>query len=467
MRTVLVAVLGALAAAPPSAGAADILFPNDAAPARLRVEVEVDGRAPDVAWEAFLDKLFDHFDRDRDGSLSAAEAGRLFPLPVPNGREVAMDFAKLDADRDGRGSRAEFKAYYRAAGFAPLVVVTRPPQALRRRLGEALFRRLDRDGDGRLSRTELEGAPGLLRRLDENEDEVLTPSELLAVELGGPPPADTGTMKLSAADGGEQPDAVLRVALGQGARPPRLEARGQVFRPAEESPGRGFRFLIPDGRASVAPAAGSSGGGFRAAKAFYLAQFRDAVGSGPGVAKAALEQDPGLRVFVGLFDAADRDGDGRLTRAELQAFLDLVELGVGCQVVVTAEDLGRNLFDLFDRNQDGVLDLAELSRVAATFGDAGRRPVRRSDVPRQVRLSVARGPVGPRSGPVPVPAAADPPAAAPAAADRGPRWFRAMDRNGDGFVSPAEFVGPPDLFRKLDADGDGRISPEEAERAGR
>jgi Ca2+-binding EF-hand superfamily protein len=466
MRTVLVAVLGALAAAPAPAGAADILFPNGAAPARLRVEVEVDGRAPDVAWEAFLDKLFDHFDRDGDGSLSAAEAGRLFPLPLPGGREVAMDFAKLDADRDGRGSRAEFKAYYRAAGFAPLIVVTRPPPAERLRLGEALFRHLDRDGDGTLSRTELEGAPGLLRRLDENEDEVLTPSELLAVELDGPPPADAGMMKLSAADTGSPPDAVLRVPLGQGASLPRLEARGQAFRPAEESPDRGFRFLIPDGRASVAPAAGNPGGGFRAAKAFYLAQFRDAVGSGSGVAKAALEQDPGLRVFVGLFDAADRDGDGQLTRAELQAFLDLVELGVGCQVVVTAEDLGRNLFDLFDRNQDGILDLAELNGAAA-FGDAGRRPVGRPDVPRQVRLSVARGPVGPRFGPVPVPAAAAPPAAAPTAAARGPRWFRAMDRNGDGFVSPAEFVGPPDLFRKLDADGDGRISPEEAERAGR
>jgi hypothetical protein len=48
---------------------------------------------------------------------------------------------------------------------------------------------------------------------------------------------------------------------------------------------------------------------------------------------------------------------------------------------------------------------------------------------------------------------------------RGPAWFRALDKNGDGFVSPQEFIGPPELFAKLDLNGDGRISVEEAEAA--
>jgi hypothetical protein len=39
-----------------------------------------------------------------------------------------------------------------------------------------------------------------------------------------------------------------------------------------------------------------------------------------------------------------------------------------------------------------------------------------------------------------------------------------MDRNGDGYVSRREFLGPEELFHKLDADGDGLISAEEAER---
>ena len=47
----------------------------------------------------------------------------------------------------------------------------------------------------------------------------------------------------------------------------------------------------------------------------------------------------------------------------------------------------------------------------------------------------------------------------------GPAWFRKMDRNGDGDVSPREFLGTPEDFKRIDADGDGLIDAREAERA--
>jgi hypothetical protein len=132
--------------------------------------------------------------------------------------------------------------------------------------------------------------------------------------------------------------------------------------------------------------------------------------------------------------------------------------------VVTATDRGRNLFDQFDANGDGRLDLGELTRAGRALpGELARdNPLERSAVPASYRLTVSRGPVGDSFGPVPFGAAVKLKPPAPKT-PRGPAWFRALDRNGDGFVSAREFVGPPDLFATFDTNSDRRISPEEAE----
>jgi Ca2+-binding EF-hand superfamily protein len=46
---------------------------------------------------------------------------------------------------------------------------------------------------------------------------------------------------------------------------------------------------------------------------------------------------------------------------------------------------------------------------------------------------------------------------------KGPMWFRKMDRNGDGDVSRSEFIGTREAFDRIDTDHDGLISLEEAE----
>ena len=46
----------------------------------------------------------------------------------------------------------------------------------------------------------------------------------------------------------------------------------------------------------------------------------------------------------------------------------------------------------------------------------------------------------------------------------GPLWFRKMDRNGDGDISPREWLGTPEDFKRIDTNGDGLIDAQEAER---
>ena len=250
--------------------------------------------------------------------------------------------------------------------------------------------------------------------------------------------------------GGRAPaGAALRLS-GGGA--PTLAGAG----PFRLAPG-GSQLSVPGGTCGIAIPAGEVPGGVRAARGFYLAQFRAAAGGKPAP-RALFADDPAAQALAGLFDAADRDGDGALTLAELGALFDLIEAGAACRTVVAVSDRGRNLFDLLDADGDGRLDPAELAGAARRLPHAPARP---ADIPASYRLTAGRGPLGDSFGPVPFGAAPRPKPVA-AAPPAGPRWFRAMDRNGDGFVSAAEFLGPPALFAELDRDGDGRISPAEA-----
>jgi Ca2+-binding EF-hand superfamily protein len=446
------------ASAARAADDAELVFPAGKSLTRLRLEVTAHGGASDRDWTTFLDRLFDYFDRNGDGFLSPAEAARVFPLPLANGKQVAIDFAALDIDRDGKASRDEFRAFYRGRGFTPLVLINQQAPAEVFALGEAIFQHLDRNRDGKLTAVELGQVSALLRRFDEDEDEVLTAAELLAPLKLPLTPRPAGLVLRTLRKNDQPSETVLRLPLD--GSPPSLGGRTTTV----QFSANGSQLRIPGGTCTVTVASADPLVGFRAARSFYLAQFTAAVGE-QAATKKMFEEDPATGVLAGLFDAADRSGDGKLTRNELDTFFDLIELGIRCQIVITATDRGRNLFDLIDTNEDGRLDLGELTRAARVLPDLeGEKPMDRDTVPGSYRLVVGHGPVGNSFGPVPFGSAAkNKQKSAPAASV--PRWFQAMDRNGDGYVSRQEFIGPPELFAKLDTDGDGRISREEAARA--
>ena len=125
--------------------------------------------------------------------------------------------------------------------------------------------------------------------------------------------------------------------------------------------------------------------------------------------------------------------------------------------------MGRSLFNLIDTNSDNQLSLREL-RTAWTrmqpLCKEGKGLVQ-ANLPRTLRIS--DGPVGNTFfAPQPVPFGGVMTMGRPTANTGAPAWFTKMDINGDGDISPKEWLGTEEDFKEIDADGDGLISALEA-----
>jgi Ca2+-binding EF-hand superfamily protein len=171
------------------------------------------------------------------------------------------------------------------------------------------------------------------------------------------------------------------------------------------------------------------------------------------------------RIFLDLFDPADRNADDRLSRAELSVYLERAfDLGLS-RVSLNITDEGRAFFEILDGDRDGRLGRRELREAAKNlkpFDRNGDGRVQLVEIPRTSRMAIGRGLYSPNRRGVNFDTYDSPTPARPG--EKGPEvaWFRRMDRNRDGDVSAREFLGTPDDFRKLDADGDGLIDKQEA-----
>ncbi len=134
-------------------------------------------------------------------------------------------------------------------------------------------------------------------------------------------------------------------------------------------------------------------------------EFRDVVALMRNGAPAAGANNLGMFAVdpMGRFKALDKNGDGKVSRDEFT---------------------GRPaMFERVDANKDGFLEAAEVKALVAS--------------------------------------ASKPPSPAAVPSQPGAR-IMAMDKNGDGKVSRAEYTGAAALFDRLDANGDSFLDKEEA-----
>jgi Ca2+-binding EF-hand superfamily protein len=523
-------------------------------PIRVHLATQLEGKSIAEMWADKLRGAFDYFDRDDDGFLDAKEVGNVFSdsgvqqmlqngfyQPTPQDRPSVE---RLDKDADGQVSFAEYLAYYRGSTSmvfrAQPVVAENPAGAA---VTEALFKMMDGNSDGKLTKDEVKAIEHLLATRDADEDECLAQAELVpniydprqfrgqvvqfqpdgrmiqpatanqtvvTYQPGRIPGTLTqqvikrydkdGDFDLTREEVGFDEDTFARLDRDGNAKldgeeldawrtgpadleislslaPKAVDCLAKLKTDAKTVAARGFvvkqvesgRLIIRCGRQPIefwAYAAVVANFRQPALKTQYQYLFTQAAGMKDHVLEKDLNGPNAVQFqfLRTLFDAADANGNAKLTKAEFDGYFDLQDSFRNVAIAVTPAVQTPTLFQLLDENRDGRLGVRELrtswDRLVVLEPGSGEVITRNAIVPTvSLRLSRSLDRFALNQAQV----IYEQPNQQVRVPQKGPVWFRKMDRNADGDVSRSEFLGTKAEFDTMDADKDNLISLVEAE----
>lgn len=533
----------------------EVLLYTSQRPVRARLTVLQEGKPIGELWGERLKKAFDYCDRDGDGTLNAKEVSFAFSDSGMSqllqngfyqpGQTASPTLARIDKDGDGTVTFTEFAAAYpltSAQLIRPQPI--QPDYNNNAPVTEAVFKLLDANGDGKLTKAEVAAVEKLLATRDADEDECLSAQELvpnLNVPVRGgrqplplqpnggayAPPSDGVRQTVVVYEGGKVPGLVTQNLIKMFDKDKDFELTrteigfDDVTFKALDKDGNGkldgeeldvWRTGAPDVEItlSMAPKAvdcvakladekGAAARGFKlkqvengrlvlhvgrqpvdfsafapvnqygqqSLKVQYGYMFQQAAGAKGHVEEKDLTGPNAINFqFVKvMFEAADRDADGKMTKAEFDAYFDLQDSFRNLSLSLTPSVQTPSLFQLLDENRDGRLSVRELRTAwgrLLVLEEPGAEVITKGIIQPTVHLRLSRSfdryYVNQPMNPVYYPNQTQ-----PVAPSRGPVWFRKMDRNGDGDVSRTEYVGTRAEFDAIDADRDGLISLGEAE----